>query len=508
MVVKISKALISVFDKTDLNSIVLGLHALSVEIYSTGGTQEYIEGLGVPVIPVERITGYPSILDGRVKTLHPSVFGGILSRNIDSHQKELDEYKIPVFDLVIVDLYPFEATVKEGKSHEEIIEKIDIGGIALIRAAAKNFDRTVIIPSKNSYSRLLEIINSQNGSTNLIERKLFAKEAFNVTSHYDNAIHTYFLEDDALPSVFKKSIQTSKMLRYGENPHQKAKFFGNLDEVFEIISGKDISYNNLVDMDAAINLMKEFESDKPTIVIIKHTNACGVATRDTVSQAWDDALACDSTSAFGGIISTNAIIDFETAQKIDKIFYEVLIAPGFTHEALDLLKKKGQRVLVKLLKYPNDTVQYKSLLSGVIVQDTDAVTLPKDAFEVKTKLSPSEDNMRDLVFALKCVKHLKSNTIVLVKDQQMIGMGCGQTSRIDATHQAIKKAKEFGFDLENSVMASDAFFPFPDCVEVAFHAGIKSVIQPGGSIKDQLSIDFCDENCMSMVFTGIRHFRH
>lgn len=505
----VKSALISVFDKEGLDIIIHKLSELGVEIYSTGGTQNYIESLGVHVKAVEDLTGYPSILGGRVKTLHPKVFGGILAMRTDDHLSQIQEYNIPEIDLVIVDLYPFEQTVAEGKSHEEIIEKIDIGGISLIRAAAKNYNDVTVVASKDQYSYLYDVLNEAEGATDIDFRRKMALHAFNVSSHYDTAIFHYlnFGQDTALNN-FKKSFSQKSTLRYGENPHQSASYFGALDEVFDKLCGKDLSYNNLVDVDAALQLVYEFKDDKPTFIIIKHTNACGVATRPTVFEAWDAALAGDPVSAFGGILACNTKIDLETAKKINELFYEVLIAPAYDTEALDLLSAKSKRVLLRYKNIEPQNTAYKSLLNGVIVQDSDLNSEAEYSWEVKTKVQPKEEEERDLIFANKCVKHLKSNTIVLVKNNQLLGMGCGQTSRIDACQQAIEKAKAFGFDLEGAVMASDAFFPFPDCVELGHLAGIRAVVQPGGSIKDQLSIDYCDAHGLSMVFTGVRHFKH
>ncbi len=508
MDIKIKTALISVYHKDGLDDIILKLAEHGVVIYTTGGTQTFIESLGVAVKRVEDLTGYPSILGGRVKTLHPKVFGGILAIREEDHLSQLKQYDIPPLDLVIVDLYPFEETVSSSVDEQEIIEKIDIGGISLIRAAAKNFNDVVVIPSSKQYSELYKILNEQSGMATLAQRRYLSAEAFKVSSHYDTAIFNYLADDTQQKGVFKQSILQSDELRYGENPHQRGIFFGDLKEVFEKMCGKELSYNNLVDIDAALYLMREFEHAPPTFAILKHTNPCGVATRVTVSDAWDAALAADPVSAFGGILISNHTIDLVAAEKIDKIFYEVLIAPHFTNEALHLLGSKPKRVLLKLKKYPLQTQMFKNLLNGVIMQDADLITEGYDAFVVKTKTIPTDDEQKDLLFAIKCCKHLKSNTIVLVKDEQLLGMGCGQTSRIDACRHAVEKANQYGLNLEGAVMASDAFFPFPDCVELVEKEGIKAVIQPGGSIKDQLSIDYCDDKGISMVFTGIRHFKH
>ena len=504
---KIKSALVSVFHKEGLEPIINKMIEQDIKIYSTGGTQKFIEGLGGKVNPVEELTGYPSILDGRVKTLHPKVFGGILARREENHLGQLDKYEIPTIDLVIVDLYPFEATVASTNDEAAIIEKIDIGGIALIRGAAKNFNDVVIIPSQDEYSDLEHILNEQDGSSTLEQRTKLAAKAFGVSSHYDSAIFNYFNRNQNLPA-FKSSVKGGETLRYGENPHQSATYHGNLDEMLKKISGKALSFNNLVDVDAALGLMREFKDDAPTFAVLKHTNPCGVATRDTVLDAWHAALAADPVSAFGGILISNTEIDLATAQEIDKLFYEVLIAPSFSKDAQELLTKKAKRVLLEIKHWNIQKKSFKSLLNGVIVQDTDLSMESEHNMKVVTKALPSGNQMDDLLFASKCAKHLKSNTIVLAKGNQLLGMGCGQTSRVDALKQAITKAKHFGFDLTGAVMASDAFFPFPDCVEIADKAGIKAVIQPGGSIKDQLSVDYCDENNLAMVMTGVRHFKH
>lgn len=505
---KIKSALISVYSKEGLEPIIRELEKQGVMLYSTGGTKKFIEKLGVEVEAVENVTSYPSILDGRVKTLHPKVFGGLLARREAGHLAELAEYDIPELDLVIVDLYPFEETVANTNDENEIIEKIDIGGISLIRAAAKNYKDVVVVPSKGQYEMMLDLLKTKGGFTDLGDRKELARCAFKISSNYDTAIFDYYSiggEDDL---AFKKSIHNSEVLRYGENPHQKGVFYGDMTEMFDKLSGKAISYNNLVDIDAAVNLMAEFKHEKPTFAVLKHTNACGIATRDSVLEAWKAALAGDNVSAFGGILICNHTINLETAEEIDQLFYEVLIAPDFTEEALAKLMLKKKRILLKIKKYHVNQKSFKSLLNGVIEQDTDLKMETVEEFKTVTNQSPAADDMEDLRFANKCVKHLKSNTIVLVKNQQLLGMGCGQTSRVDALKQAILKAGHFGFDLNGSVMASDAFFPFPDCVEIAGKAGIKAVVQPGGSIKDQLSIDYCNANNIAMVMTGNRHFKH
>ena len=503
---KIKSALISVFYKDGLDAIVKKLDNLNVKIYSTGGTQKFINDLGIEVNAVEDLTGYPSILGGRVKTLHPKVFGGILSRrdnNIDN--KELKEYEIPEIDLVIVDLYPFKETVKSGAAHQNIIEKIDIGGITLIRAAAKNYKDVLIVSSKKQYEGLLDLLVQKNGITTEEDRYFHALEAFNLTSHYDTEIFNYFNKDNKV-NTFKQSIQDSHILRYGENPHQKGVFYGKLDDLFDKIHGKEISYNNLLDIEAAVYLIDEFK--ETTFAILKHNNACGVASRKKLVDAWKDALAGDPVSAFGGILITNTEIDTDTANEIDKLFFEVIIAPSYNKEALNVLMKKKNRIILirKPLELP--VVQSRTLLNGIIFQDRDIKIETRDDMKAVTKITPSEQEYTDLDFANKIVKHTKSNTIVLAKNKQLCASGVGQTSRVDALKQAIEKAGNFGFELKGAVMASDAFFPFPDCVEIADKAGIKSVIQPGGSIRDEDSIKYCDNHNMSMVCTGTRHFKH
>ncbi len=502
----IKNALISVYYKDRLEPIIHLLHKHGVEIYSTGGTEDFINGLGVPVNKVENLTGYPSILGGRVKTLHPKIFGGILARReLNTDLEQLNEYQIPEFDLVIVDLYPFEETVASGASEQDIIEKIDIGGISLIRAAAKNFKDVIIVSSKNEYALLEETLLNNNGGSTITERKEFAKRAFNTSSHYDTAIFNYFNQENPL-TVFKQSIQDSQVLRYGENPHQKGVFYGDLDAMFEKLNGKELSYNNLVDVDAAVELIKEF--DEPTFAILKHNNACGIASRPSLKDAWVDALACDPVSAFGGVIICNREIDLETAKEIHSLFCEVLIAPSFSADAVSLLSEKKNRILLvqKPTSLPNKL--FKTLLNGVIEQDKDLSMEGIADMRLVTNTNPTEQEYIDLAFANKLVKHTKSNTIILAKGKQLMASGVGQTSRVDALKQAIVKANAFGFDLNGAVMASDAFFPFPDCVEIAQEAGITAVIQPGGSIKDQDSIDYCNANGLAMVMTGVRHFKH
>lgn len=504
---KITRALISVFYKDNLEPIVHALGKAGVEFVSTGGTQEFIEKLGYTVTPVEKLTGFPSIFGGRVKTLHPAIFGGILYRREDTGDlKQAQEFNIPPIDLVVVDLYPFEETVAKGGTEEDIIEKIDIGGISLIRGAAKNFNDVLIVASRSQYTELHQLLLSKNCSTELTDRKHFAAMAFDVTSHYDSAIFSYFNLGNGIPS-FKKSVQTGRNLRYGENPHQQGKFFGNLDELFAQLNGKELSYNNLVDVDAAVNLVQEF-NDETAFVIIKHTNACGVATGSSVKEAYLKAFQADTVSAFGGVLATNKKIDLTTAEEVDKLFFEILIAPGYDSEALDLLKSKKNRMIL-LQKSPlKEKIQFKSLLNGVIVQDLDLKTDSKEDLKVVTKRNPTEVEVKALLFASKIAKHTKSNTIVLAVEGQLLASGVGQTSRVDALKQAIEKAKSFGFSLQSAVMASDAFFPFADCVEIAQQHGIQAVIQPGGSVRDQDSINFCDQHNMAMVVTGIRHFKH
>jgi phosphoribosylaminoimidazolecarboxamide formyltransferase/IMP cyclohydrolase len=504
---KIKSALISVFHKDGLDQIIGLLEDQGVKIYSTGGTQKFIESLGTEVHSVEDLTSYPSILNGRVKTLHPKVFGGILAVRNDEHRSQLQKYEIPEIDLVIVDLYPFEKTLAQTENENAIIEKIDIGGIALIRGAAKNFNDVVVIPSQAEYSDLYQILKEGNGISTLQQRKELARKAFKVSSHYDTAIFGYFNRGNE-EDTFKHSILRKQVLRYGENPHQKGMFFGDLEEIFEKLSGKELSYNNLVDIDAAVSMMREFKNDEPTFGVLKHTNTCGIASRPTALEAWKDALAGDPVSAFGGILICNSKIDLETAKEINILFYEVLIAPDFDEDALKLLKSKSKRILLKLKLYNIKPLSFKSLLNGVIQQDTDLQSESEVNLKTVTTVAPDNQQIKDLIFANRLVKHLKSNTIVFAKNNQLLGMGCGQTSRVDAAKQAIEKANHFGLDLTGSVMASDAFFPFPDCVEIAHKAGISCVIQPGGSIKDQLSIDYCNENGIAMVFTGNRHFKH
>ena len=502
----IKSALISVFHKDGLEPVVKKLNELNVTIYSTGGTEKFIKDLGINVIPVDEVTSYPSILGGRVKTLHPKVFGGILNRqDNESDVAELAEFNIPQIDLVIVDLYPFEKTVASGAPEQDIVEKIDIGGISLIRAAAKNFKDTVIVSSMDQYEGFLNTLSEGNGETTISERKKLAAKAFNISSHYDTAIFNYFNEDEI---VYKASEQNANVLRYGENPHQKGYFFGDLEAMFDKLHGKELSYNNLLDVDAAVNLIQEFKGEAPTFAILKHNNACGFAQRDTISQAYTDALAGDPVSAFGGVLIANTEIDKETAEKIHTLFCEVVIAPSFSDDALAILKGKKNRIILiqKDVVLPTTTV--RTCLNGSLVQDKDSITDQLSDLKYATNNKPTQSELDDLLFASKLCKNTKSNTIILVKNKQLLAGGTGQTSRVDALNQAIEKANSFKFDLNGCVMASDAFFPFPDCVEIADNAGIKSVIQPGGSIKDQLSIDYCNEHNISMVMTGTRHFKH
>jgi phosphoribosylaminoimidazolecarboxamide formyltransferase/IMP cyclohydrolase len=505
---QIKSALISVYSKENLEPIIRGLHHRGVHLYSTGGTEAFINALGIPVTAVEDLTHYPSILGGRVKTLHPKIFGGILGRrSLDTDVAQLETYEIPSIDLVVVDLYPFEATVASGGSDADIIEKIDIGGISLIRAAAKNFNDVVIIPDVSHYATLQQILDEGNAITSLAQRKALAAAAFEISSHYDSAIYRYFAREAAAPAL-KVSSSYSTGLRYGENPHQKARFYGKLTEVFDFLSGKELSYNNLLDVDAAVQLIAEFADAPPTFAILKHNNACGVACRATLKEAYLAALAGDPTSAFGGILIANRPVDMTTATEIHQLFCEVVIAPDFEPNALNLLSEKKNRILLKqkLNVWPNESV--RSALNGYLWQERDGKTDNRSTFQFATNSKPTDAEMEDLIFASKLAKHTKSNTIVLAKNMQLLGSGTGQTSRVDALQQAIEKAQRFGFDLSGASMASDAFFPFPDCVEIAHKAGIKSVIQPGGSIKDKLSVEYCNENGLAMVITGTRHFKH
>jgi phosphoribosylaminoimidazolecarboxamide formyltransferase/IMP cyclohydrolase len=503
----IKSALISVFHKDGLAAIARKLDELNVTIYSTGGTEKFIKELGIQVVPIEEVTSYPSILGGRVKTLHPKVFGGILNRQEhEGDVAELAEYNIPQIDLVIVDLYPFEKTVASGASEEDIVEKIDIGGISLIRASAKNFKDTFTVSSMDQYDDFLSILSENRGETTVDQRKKFAAKSFNISSHYDTAIFNYF--NAGSEPALKVSETNAQVLRYGENPHQKGYFFGDLETIFDKLHGKELSYNNLLDVDAAVNLIGEFKGEAPTFAILKHNNACGFAQRETIKQAYVDALAGDPVSAFGGVLIANAAIDAVTAEEIHKLFCEVVIAPSYSDKALSILKGKKNRIILIKKEVSLPTTTIRTCLNGNLVQDKDSITDKLEDLKFVTNNKPSESELEDLLFASKLCKNTKSNTIILVKNKQLLAGGTGQTSRVDALSQAIEKAGSFKFDLNGCVMASDAFFPFPDCVEIANNAGITSVIQPGGSIKDQLSIDYCNKNNLSMVMTGIRHFKH
>ncbi len=505
---KASSALISVFHKDGLEPIIKKFQELGITIYSTGGTEKFIKDLGIDVIPVEDVTSYPSILGGRVKTLHPKVFGGILNRQDNENDvAQLKEFDIPQLDIVIVDLYPFEKTVASGASEQDIIEKIDIGGISLIRAAAKNYKDVICVSSMEDYAEFLEIISKNKGETTLEERRRFATKSFNISSHYDSAIFNYFNKDHEIAAL-KVSETQGKVLRYGENPHQKGFFFGDFDAMFSKLHGKELSYNNLLDVDAAVNLMLEFKNEAPTFAILKHNNACGLAQRDTLHQAYVDALAGDPVSAFGGVLISNKEIDKDTAEEIHKLFCEVVIAPSYSDDALEILKEKKNRIILVQNEVDMPEMQVRTCLNGILLQEKDHKTDTREDINHATETRPTDQELEDLLFASKICKHTKSNTIVLAKNKQLCASGTGQTSRVDALNQAIHKANSFNFDLKGAVMASDAFFPFPDCVEIAGKAGITSVIQPGGSIKDQLSIDYCNENDISMVMTGTRHFKH
>ena len=502
---RIKSALISVYHKGKLESIVRKLDELNVQLISTGGTAKFIRELGLEVTEVESVTGYPSILGGRVKTLHPKVFGGILGRRDNKEDiEDTKQYDIPEIDLVLVDLYPFEETVSAGGSHDEIIEKIDIGGISLIRAAAKNYRDVLIVPAQNHYEELIKLLEDKDGFTELEDRLGFAQAAFAVSSHYDTAIYQHFASPD--PEYLKASCHNYKSLRYGENPHQEGRFYGNLDDLFEQIHGKEISYNNLLDIDAALRLIDEFEES--SFGILKHNNACGFASRENLTDAWKDALAGDPISAFGGVLITNKPIDSDTAVEINKLFFELIIAPSYSEDALQILRQKKNRIILirKEVVMPNN--QYRTLLNGVLWQNLDNKRESRSDLKLVSGEEPGKELMDDLLFANMLVKHTKSNSIVLVKNKQLISSGTGQTSRVDALKQAITKAQHFGFDLNGAIMASDAFFPFKDSIEIAYEAGVRAVIQPGGSIRDQESIDFCNEKKISMVFTGTRHFKH
>ncbi len=502
----VENVLVTVYHKEPVLPLLKELKRHNVNFYSTGGTLEFMKSKGIDATSIESVTSYPSIFDGRVKTLHPKIFGSILSRkDSEEHQAEAKKYNIPSMDMVIVDLYPFESTVNSGASFQEILEKIDIGGISLIRAAAKNFNDVLIISSAEDYEECKNILERQDGCFTSQQRKDFAVKAFNVSSHYDMAIYNYL--SDESPEAFKASIKGKLELRYGENPHQRGLFYGNLDNVFHKIQGKQLSYNNLLDIDSAVNLINEFE--QPTFAIIKHNNACGVASAGDITSAYKKALSSNPVAAFGGILISNRNINADCAYHINNLFFEVIIAPGYDEEAIKLLGSKKNRNILELKDdYVLPKTQYRSAINGVLMQDCDSVLTTFDEWNVVTEIKPTEHEILDLAFANKIVKHTKSNAIVLAKDNHLLGAGTGQTSRVDALKQAIDKAKEFKLDLNGAVMASDAFFPFPDCVEIAYYAGIKSVIQPGGSIKDKESIDFCNKYKMSMVLTGIRHFKH
>ena len=508
--VSVRSALISVYDKSGLTPLLQLLHASGVKIYSTGGTAAFISEMGIPVAAVEDLTGYPSILGGRVKTLHPKVFGGILARrDNETDRQELNEFTIPEFDLVVVDLYPFEKTVSSTNDEKEIIEKIDIGGVSLIRAAAKNYRDVVVAASSDVYEELLQILRDQKGVTGLEQRKYFAEKAFGVTSRYDRMIHIWFGGN----TDFSVSYEPKTDLRYGENPHQHASFYGRLTDVFEQLHGKEISYNNLVDIESGIYLIEEFSDElhnknRPAFAVIKHTNACGLATGKSVPEAWEKALAADPVSAFGGVLICNAVIDEKSAASINELFFEILIAPDFAEEALGILRSKKNRILLRQKTNAFPDRQFRSILNGVLVQDRNKKITTADMLQFVTKKHPAETEISDLLFAEKTVKHLKSNGIAIVKDQQLIGSGTGQTSRVDALQQAIAKARAFGFSVEGAVMASEAFFPFADSVEIAHRAGISAILQPGGSIRDKDSIAYCDMHNMVMVFSGTRHFKH
>ena len=504
---KINSALISVYHKDNLEPIIKLLQDNGVKLFSTGGTQKFIEDAGIPVTPVEELTRYPSILGGRVKTLHPKVFGGILSRrDHDGDKEQMEEYDISSIDMVVVDLYPFESTVASGASEQDIIEKIDIGGISLIRAAAKNFKDVLVVSSMEQYKDVEEMLKKQNCETSSDQRRLYATKAFDISSHYDTAIFKYLNAYNNVKS-FKNSTLQGKILRYGENPHQEGVFYGDLNEMFEQLHGKELSYNNLVDIDASVCLIEEF-TDETAFAILKHTNACGCATGETVKEAYLKAFEADTISAFGGVLITNKTVDADAAVELHKLFFEIITAPDFTEEALVILKQKKNRILLKKKSNLATKKQFKNILNGIIEQDRDLKTDELKDLKVVTERATTEDENEALLFASKICKHTKSNTIVLANNGQLIASGVGQTSRVDALMQAIKKAETFKLSLEGAVMASDAFFPFPDCVEIAHKSGIKAVIQPGGSIRDKDSIDYCDKHKMSMVFTGVRHFKH
>ena len=507
---KIKTVFISAYNKEGIQDLVTFLKSLNIQIISTGGTEKYIKKLGFSVMPVESLTEFPSILGGRVKTLHPKVFGGILNRRDSSNDlKEVKKFNIPNIDMVVVDLYPFEETILNKKStDQDIIEKIDIGGVSLIRAAAKNFKDVFIVPSENLFDEAIKVLKSKNGKTNLETRKLFAKKSFELCAHYDSIIYNWFNNADSnLENGLNLNFANSHTLRYGENPHQKGKYYGDLNSVFTQIHGKTISYNNLLDIDAAIKLISDFKHN--TFCILKHNNPCGVSSKSKIIECWEKAFAGDPISAFGGVLITNNEVDLQTAEKINKLFFEIIIAPKYNSQALNLLKQRKNRIVLKLKENGliSDVI-YKSVLNGIVAQEQDVLVDSEEILEKITKLKPSKKQLEDLLFASIICKHTKSNAIVLVKEKQLIGIGCGQTSRVDALKQAIVKAESFRFDLKGAVMASDAFFPFPDCIQIASKKGIKAVIQPGGSINDNLSIDTCNKNKIAMVFTKVRHFKH
>lgn len=503
---KIKTALISVYNKTSLPNLISVLQKFDVKIFSTGGTFGYLTNFGIEATAIEELTSYPSILGGRVKTLHPKVFGGILARREAAEDdKAMKDYDIPEIDMVVVDLYPFEKTVEQTDDQAAIIEKIDIGGISLIRAAAKNFRDVFVVPSVELCDKAAAVLAESNGTTNIDQRKLFAAHAFNISSHYDTAIFNYFNRDHQV-EAYKLGFTGGKILRYGENPHQQGVFYGGLSDNFEQLHGKEISYNNLLDLDAGVNLIAEF--DETTVAILKHNNACGLASRETLSDAWRDALAGDPVSAFGGVIVANREVDETTAREINQLFFEIILAPGYSPDALGLLKSKKNRIILKLLKPNLPKTRIRTTLNGILLQDSDTKTETHQDLNFVTQTKPNDQVVEDMLFANKIVKHTKSNAIVLAKNRQLLASGGGQTSRVDALKQAIAKAAGFNFDLSGAVMASDAFFPFADSVEIAFKAGIRAVVQPGGSIRDQETIDFCNANGIAMAFTGIRHFRH
>lgn len=502
---KIKTALVSVYHKDGLDEILKKLDSLGVRFISTGGTKSFIESLGLPCDAVEDTTGYPSILGGRVKTLHPKIFGGILCRReLPEDMKQIKAYDIHEIDLVIVDLYPFEDTVASGAGEQDIIEKIDIGGISLIRAAAKNFKDVIIIASKQQYQPLINLLEEKSGKSDIADRKFFAKEAFSVSSSYDTAIFNYM--DNNEGTAFRYAEDDAMHLRYGENPHQKGTFYGDFNAIFDQLHGREISYNNLLDIESAVSLFSEF--DETTVAILKHNNACGIASRASVAEAWKDALAGDPVSAFGGIIVSNRKIDKSAAEEINNIFFEIVIAPEYDKDALEILEQKKNRIILVQKQELTESKQFRSLLNGVLVQDKDLSIQTADDLKLVTNRPLQGTELEDLLFANKLVKHTKSNAIILVKNKQLCAGGTGQTSRVDALKQAIEKADSFGFNLDGSVMASDAFFPFPDCVEIAGNAGVTAVVQPGGSVKDNLSVEYCNEHNISMVMTGIRHFKH